>query len=122
MSEPNYFDVMKEMSARNLEIYFGPDILRAQKVKAGTQITVGIGGDLIAAIVDGRIVGGLFLWNRKQFDETKGEILRGARSGATAPATAGDGPEASRLPGDASAPCGGGEIGAPVRDPESGRT
>lgn len=70
----NHFDVLKVMSARDLEIMFGPDILRINKVKAGTQVTVGIAGDLVARIADGELHGGLMLWNVAQFKAIKAEL------------------------------------------------
>lgn len=67
----NNFDVLKKMAADELDIRMAPDILRMQKVKAGTQVTVGIPGNVCGQIMTGELVGCLLLWNKKQFDETK---------------------------------------------------
>jgi len=70
----NNFDVMKAMSAANKDIRLAPlsNVTKLQKTKAGTLITIGAEGDLVAAIgVEGRFVGGLILADKAQFDETK---------------------------------------------------
>jgi hypothetical protein len=70
------FDVMKAMSAANGRIYLAPigNILTVKKVKAGTQIAIGIGGDFIGAIARGELVGGLILADKVQFNNTKREL------------------------------------------------
>lgn len=75
----NHFDVIRVMAERDLEIMFGPDILQMNKVKAGTQVTVGLPGDLVFRIADGQLRGGLMLWNKEQFDAITEELqLAGA--------------------------------------------
>lgn len=71
--KPNSFDVLKTMSEESQDIRLAPlsNILRVQKVKAGTQITIGVAGDVIAGIANGDFVGGLYLADRKQFEETQ---------------------------------------------------
>ena len=73
MSDVNNFDVLKRMSAENKDIRMAPssNFLRMQTVKAGTQITVGVEGDVVGSIFSGELVGCLLLFNKKQFDELK---------------------------------------------------
>jgi hypothetical protein len=80
MAEVSNFDVMKRMSEKNLDIRLAPvgNILSARKVRAGTQITIGFGDDVVAAIAAGRVCGGLILADKAQFDETKRELEREA--------------------------------------------
>jgi len=40
----NNFDVLKRMSAENMDIRMGTDVLNMKAVKAGTQITMGAPG------------------------------------------------------------------------------
>lgn len=72
----NNFDVMKLMGERNLDIQLAPlgNVLRVHKVKAGTQVTIGVGGDVVAGIADGRFVGGLILADQEQFHRLKQEM------------------------------------------------
>ena len=69
----NNFDVLKRMGAENKDIRMSPssNFLRMQTVKAGTQITVGVQGDVVGALYSGELVGCLLLFNKKQFDELK---------------------------------------------------
>lgn len=72
----NNFDILKTMGERNLDIRLAPltNILNVRKVKAGTQITIGVDGDVVGAIGADAFVGGLILANRKQFTEIKAEM------------------------------------------------
>lgn len=74
--KPNSFDVLKAMSAANKDIRLAPlgNILRVQKVKAGTQITIGCEGDLVGAIARGDFVGGFILADKRQYAETEREL------------------------------------------------
>ena len=77
---PNSFEVLRLMSERNLDIRLAPisqNLVRAQKVKAGTQITIGFAGDVVGAIFAGRFVGGLILADAKQFHAIEAELERG---------------------------------------------
>lgn len=67
------FDVLKKMSADNLDIRIAPigNVLNMKAVKAGTQITIGVQGNMIGAILSGELIGCLMLYDKKQFDETK---------------------------------------------------
>jgi hypothetical protein len=68
----NNFDVLKKMSADNLDIRMAPDILGANySHKTGTKVTVGVPGNICFEIMSGELVGCLLLWNKKQFEETK---------------------------------------------------
>ena len=74
MSNVNNFDVLKAMCARNLDIHIAPlsNITNLKKVKAGTQVTIGVGGDWVAKLgLEQAYVGGLLLANKEQFDELK---------------------------------------------------
>ena len=77
-SAVNNFNVMREMGKRNLDIRLSPisNILRMRKVKAGTQITIGVAGDVITPITSGEMVGALILCDKKQFDRVKAELER----------------------------------------------
>lgn len=79
MSEPNNVDVLKAMGEANKDIRMAPlgNILRVQYTKLGTQITIGVEGNLVAAIMNGRFVGGLILADKRQFDEVKAELRGG---------------------------------------------
>ena len=72
----NSFDVMKVMGEKNLDIRLAPlgNILRAQYTKRGTQVTIGVEGNVVAAIVNGDFVGGFILADKRQFEETKREL------------------------------------------------
>ena len=70
------FDVMKAMANANRDIRLAPltNILRAQYTKKGTQITIGVEGNVVAAIMRGDFCGGLILADKVQFRETKREL------------------------------------------------
>jgi hypothetical protein len=72
----NNFDVMKEMGARNGGIQLAPlsNIVSVRKVKAGTQVTIGVGGDLVASIGFGKFCGGLILCDKEEFEALKAEM------------------------------------------------
>ena len=73
----NNFDILKEMSNRNMDIRMAPldNITNLQKTRAGTQVTIGVAGYVVAAIgIEGRFVGGLILADRKQFEQVKTEL------------------------------------------------
>lgn len=76
MRRPDNFDVLREMSARGGNIQIAPlnNILRMQKVKLGTQITIGVGGDVLTGITMGKFVGGLLLADRDEFTAIQLEL------------------------------------------------
>jgi len=80
----NNFDVLREMARRNLDVRLAPldNIIRARSVKAGTQVTVGVAGDVIAGLMNDRFVGGFLLADKAQFDQVKAEIEAAADRGA----------------------------------------
>lgn len=76
--KPTSFDVLKAMSAANKDIRLAPlsNILRVQKTKLGTQITIGVEGDVIGAIARGDFVGGLILADKRQFRQMEEELAK----------------------------------------------
>jgi hypothetical protein len=72
--EINNFDVLKRMSKENKDIRLGTDVLNLKKVKAGTQITIGIAGDVITPVFLGEMNACLILFNKNQFDELKDKM------------------------------------------------
>lgn len=70
------FDVLKIMCARNLNIQLAPmeNIAELKKVRAGTEVTIGVAGDMVGAIFKGKFLGGLILADKDQFDEIKREL------------------------------------------------
>lgn len=73
----NAFDVMKAMSAANMDIRLAPlsNITHLQKTKHGTLITIGVEGDVVAAIgIEGRFVGGLILCDKEQYNKVGREL------------------------------------------------
>lgn len=76
MSQVSNFDVLKRMSMDNLDIRLSPNenIVNVQKVSAGTNLTIGVTGDQVAAIALGDLAVCLILFNRKQFKETKKQL------------------------------------------------
>jgi hypothetical protein len=72
MPKANSFDVMKAMCAANGKIQVAPlgNILNMRKTKAGTQLTIGVAGDVIAGILLGEYLGGLILCDKAEYEET----------------------------------------------------
>lgn len=59
------------MGKRNLDIRLAPlsNVTNLKKVRAGTQVTIGVEGDVVAAIgIEGKYVGGLILADKEQFN------------------------------------------------------
>jgi hypothetical protein len=74
MKEVGHFDILKRMSEENLDIRLAPleNVTYLRKVKAGTQVTIGVAGNVVHAIgVEGKFVGGLILADKEQYFETK---------------------------------------------------
>lgn len=67
MSEPNNFDVLKTMSARGMRINMSDQWCHVRKTKRGTQVTVGIGGDFVAVIADGKYLVAMYLIDAEQY-------------------------------------------------------
>lgn len=77
MPDISNFDVLKEMGKRNMDIRLSPldNITRLQRTNAGTQVTIGVAGDVVAALgFDHKFVGGLLLADRDQFESVKAEM------------------------------------------------
>jgi hypothetical protein len=71
------FAVLKAMADANDDrLTLAPlsNIISARKVKAGTQVTIGVGGNIVGAIANGELVGGLILVRREAFDAVKAAI------------------------------------------------
>ncbi len=77
MSNAGHFDICKAMALANKDIRIAPleNVTNLRKVKAGTQVTIGIAGDLVAAIgLHNKYVGGLLLINRDEYFAMKREL------------------------------------------------
>jgi hypothetical protein len=75
----NNFDVLKEMGQRNLKIQLAPlyNVTSLKKTKHGTQVTIGVAGDIVAALgLENKFVGGLILADKEEFNRTKSEMLK----------------------------------------------
>jgi hypothetical protein len=70
----NNFDVLKRMAAEDKDIRMGTDILNMKAVKAGSQITMGIGGNVLAQLMFGELNACLILYNKKQFIDTLAQM------------------------------------------------
>jgi hypothetical protein len=72
-----WLDVMKRMVDTNdAKIELSPldNVTHLKKVKAGTQVTIGVSGDRVGSIYSGQYVGGLILVDRQRFNEVKAEM------------------------------------------------
>lgn len=74
MTDVNNFDVLKRMAQENKDIRMGTDLLNMKAVKAGSQITMGIAGNVLAALMLGELKACLILFSKKQFDELKAQM------------------------------------------------
>lgn len=76
MAEVNNFDVLKAMAAANLDIQLAPldNLVRATAGKAGTQVTIGVPGNIVGALMNGKYLGGLILADAKQYAETRRKL------------------------------------------------
>ena len=74
MPSANNFDVLKRMSAENKDIRVGVDVLSMKNVNAGTQVTIGIAGNVVTPIFMGELHACLLIYNKKQFNEVKEAI------------------------------------------------
>jgi hypothetical protein len=50
------------------------NIMQARKVKAGTKVTIGVEGNVVAQILTRQFVGGLILCDRSRYEEVKAEM------------------------------------------------
>ena len=76
---PNNFDVLKRMSDEDQDIRLATlaNILSMKKVKAGTQIVLGVEGDVLIGILEGKFGGCFLLYDWKQFTETRKKMENG---------------------------------------------
>lgn len=76
----NNFDVLKTMCERNMKCQLAPlgNLVGAKVVKAGTQVTIGVGGNVVTGLTLGKYVGGLILADKAEFDALKAEMEAGA--------------------------------------------
>jgi len=49
-------------------------LVGARKVKAGTQVTIGVGGDVVGGLATRKYVGGLLLCDSDRFKEVKAQM------------------------------------------------
>jgi hypothetical protein len=73
------FDILKTMCDRNLDVRLSTldNVIQLRKVKAGTNITIGFYGDVVAGITVGKFVGGLLLADNEQFQAIRKELEAG---------------------------------------------
>lgn len=76
MSQVSNFDVLKHMSSQDMDIRMATleNVLNMRKVKAGTQVTLGVPGDVIGGIATRDLGGCFLLYDWKQFKETKKQL------------------------------------------------
>lgn len=70
----NNFDVFKRMSEENNQaMKLAPlgNIGNMKQVKAGTEITIGVAGNVIKGLMFNEYVGGLILCGKEEFEKTK---------------------------------------------------
>jgi hypothetical protein len=72
----NNFDVLKRMAERSLKLQLAPlgNIGNMKATKKGTQLTIGVAGNVISGIMAGEFVGGLVLADRAEFEALKREM------------------------------------------------
>jgi hypothetical protein len=80
MSKVGHFDICKEMAARGMDIRMSllENItdLRYSKRTKGTTVTIGVDGNLVAAIgLERKFVGGLLLCDKEQYFALEKELL-----------------------------------------------
>ena len=76
------FDVFKAMSRRNMDIRLSTldNIIQLRKVKAGTNVTIGVYGDIVGSVFNGKFVGGLLLADKEQYQAVLKELEAENRS------------------------------------------
>ena len=77
----NNFDVLKEMGVRNMDIRLAPlsNIinLNYRKKADGTDVTIGVPGNVVAELgLTHKFAGGLILADKQQFDAVKAELSK----------------------------------------------
>ena len=78
--KPSTFDIMRVMSDRDMNIQIAPlgNVVNLKKVKAGTEVTIGVAGDMVGSIYLGKFVGGLFLCDKEQYRQIEAELQSAA--------------------------------------------
>jgi len=73
MSEINNFDVLKRMGEENKDIRLCTTItqMNYSAKKGGTEVSVGVPGNICFEIESGRMNAVLLLWNVREFNETR---------------------------------------------------
>lgn len=76
MPKVSSFDVMRVMGERDLDIRLSglENISNMTHGKLGTKVTIGFPGNIIAQILNGELVGGFILCDKKQFDAIRKEL------------------------------------------------
>jgi hypothetical protein len=70
------FDVLKVMCERNMDVRLSTldNVREARKIKGGSQIKIGIAGDVVTGIALGKFVGGLLIADKEQSNQVKLEM------------------------------------------------
>lgn len=77
MSKINNFDVFKRMAEDNNQaMQLAPlgNLIGAKMTKAGTQVTLGVAGNVVTGLTMGTYVGGLILCGKEGFGRTKAKM------------------------------------------------
>lgn len=84
MSKINNLDVLKRMGELNRDIRLAPlgNLIRAKATKVGTEITIGVAGNVCNGLALGQYVGGLILADKQDFEKTKAEMDADAKEKA----------------------------------------
>lgn len=75
MKKIGHFAICQAIAEAHGDIRFSDineNLVSVRKVKAGTQVTIGVAGDLVAALgITNKFVGGLLLIDRQEYFATK---------------------------------------------------
>lgn len=76
MSEINNFDVLKRLAAENKSVQLCTTItqMNYSAKKGGTEVSVGVPGNVCFEIESGRINAVLLMWNVREFEELKAKM------------------------------------------------
>jgi hypothetical protein len=72
------FQEMHETNNRALKLAPLGNLVRAKKTKAGTEITIGVPGDVVTPFVMGSLIGGLIFCDADEFERVLAEMERRA--------------------------------------------
>ena len=77
----NNFDVLKRMAAENKSIQLCDTITQVNysSKKGGTEISVGVPGNVCFGIESGRMAAKLLIWNVREFDELRAAMEADAK-------------------------------------------